>query len=83
MKYQKMGSKRRTDLKIWPSEVKNVEESDSDVKKSLAPPKSAENNEKPKTKNWKKIEKFSSVSFVRSNIFDNFPETLIFLKFQN
>ena len=56
MKYQKMGSKRRTDLKIWPSEVKNVEESDSDVKKSLAPPKSAENNEKPKKKIRKKIE---------------------------
>ena len=38
---------RRTDLKIWPSKAKSIEEPDFDVKKSLAPPKSAENDEKP------------------------------------
>ena len=51
-----MSSKPRIDLKIWPSKAKNLEELDSDVRKSLAPRKSAENNEKPKkqknTKNY-------------------------------
>ena len=45
-----MSSKRRTDLKIWPSKAKNLEELDSDVRKTLAPRKSTENNEKPKKK---------------------------------
>ena len=39
---------RRTDLKIRPSKAKNLEEFDSDVRKTLAPRKSTENNEKPK-----------------------------------
>ena len=45
-----------TDMKIWPSEAKYLQESDFDVKKSLAPPKSAENDEKPisETKNVSK-----------------------------
>ena len=42
-----MSSKRCTDLEIWPSEAKYLEEADFDVKISLAPPKSAENDEKP------------------------------------
>ena len=41
-----MGPKRRTDLKIWPSEAKNLKETDFDIKKHLAPPKSAEHDEK-------------------------------------
>ena len=45
-----MTSKRHTDLKIWPSEAKYLEESDFDVQKSLDPPKSDENDEKPKKK---------------------------------
>ena len=42
---QKISSKRRTDLKIWPSEAKNDEEFDFDVKTRPAPPESAENDE--------------------------------------
>ena len=42
----KIGSKDRRDLKNWPSKAKNLEESDFDVKPSLAPPKSADNCEK-------------------------------------
>ena len=49
-----MGSKCHTDKKIWPSKAKYLEEFDFDVKTSLAPPKSAENYEKPKKKNRKK-----------------------------
>ena len=45
-----MSSKRRTDLKIWPSKAKNLEELDFDVRKSLAPRKSTENDENPKKK---------------------------------
>ena len=41
-----MSSKRRTDLKIWLSKAKNLEELDFDVRKSLAPPKSIKNDEK-------------------------------------
>ena len=41
-----MGPRRRTDLKIWPSEAKNLKETDFDIKKHLAPPKSAEHDEK-------------------------------------
>ena len=41
-----MSSKRRTDLKIWPSKAKNLEEFDFDDKTSLAPAKSIKNNEK-------------------------------------
>ena len=44
-----MSSKRRTDLKIWPSKAKNLEEFDFGVRKSLAPRKSAEK--------WKDIRK--------------------------
>ena len=66
VKSLKMSPKRRTDLKIWPSKVKNLEELDFDVRKSLAPRKSAENNEKPKTNPkvfpifffWKKFRMF-------------------------
>ena len=46
----KMSPKRRTDLKIWQSKAKNLEELDFDVRKSLAPRKSAKNNEKPEKK---------------------------------
>ena len=42
----KMSPKRRTDLKIWQSKAKNLEELDFDVRKSLAPPKSIKNDEK-------------------------------------
>ena len=42
-KQKKTGSKCRMDLKNWPSDAKYLEESYFDVKKSLAPPKSAEN----------------------------------------
>ena len=51
VKNPKMTSKRRTDLKIWPSKAKNLEELDFDVRKSLAPRKSTENDEKPRKKN--------------------------------
>ena len=50
VKNPKMSSKRRTDLKIWPPKAKNLEELDFDISKSLAPRKSAENDEKPKNK---------------------------------
>ena len=39
----------RTELRIGQSRAKNYEESDFDVQKSLAPPKSVENHEKSKT----------------------------------
>ena len=48
----------RTDLRKGVSEAKSDAEADFDVKKCLAPPKSAENCEKPK-KNSKKIPKKS------------------------
>ena len=54
----KMRPKRRTDLKIWPSKAKNLEELDFDVRKSLAPRKSTENDE-----NRKKIRFFFRKSF--------------------
>ena len=38
----------RTDLRIGVSRAKFDEKSDFDVQKSLAPPKSVQNNEKPK-----------------------------------
>ena len=60
-KNQKMSPKGRTDLKIWPSKAKNLEELDFDVRKSLAPRKSAE-NKKPK----KKIEKKKSAKKKRN-----------------
>ena len=46
----------RTDLRKGVSEAKFDAEADFDVKKCLAPPKSAENHEKPKTnpKNYPK-----------------------------
>ena len=42
-----MGSKLRTGLRTRLSEAKNLHEFDFDVKISLAPPKSAENDETP------------------------------------
>ena len=42
-----MASKPRTGLRTRPSEAKNLQESDFDVKTNLARPKSAENDEKP------------------------------------
>ena len=50
VKNLKMSPKGRTDLKIWPSKAKNLEELEFDVRKSLAPRKSIENYEKPKKK---------------------------------
>ena len=47
VKNLKMSSKGRTDLKIWQSKAKNHEELDFDVRKTLAPPKSIKNGEKP------------------------------------
>ena len=49
---------------IWPSEAKYLEESDFDVQKSLAPPKSVKNDEIPK----KKSEKKSQFLFRRQKI---------------
>ena len=46
VKNHKVGSKRRTDLKVRPCKVKNLEESGFDVKTHLAPPKSVDNDEK-------------------------------------
>ena len=45
-KRPKLSSKRHTDLKTYVPEAKFVKESDFDVKKGLAPPKSTENDEK-------------------------------------
>ena len=59
VKNLKMSLKRRTNLKIWSSKAKNLEEFDFDIRKSLAPRKSGENNEKPKNK----FEFFSEVFF--------------------
>ena len=56
--------KHPTDLKIWPPEAKYIEESDFDAQKSLAPPKSVENNEKPK----KKSDFFLKKNFRRQKI---------------
>ena len=58
MKDLKMSPRRRTDPKILLSKAKNLEELDFDVRKSLAPRKSAENNEKQK-----KISKFFPMFF--------------------
>ena len=44
----KTASKPRTGLRTRPSAAKCLQELDFDVQKSLAPPKSAENDEKPK-----------------------------------
>ena len=54
----------RTDLRKGVSEAKFDAEADFDVKKCLAPPKSAENREKPK----KKSEKFPKKIFRRQKI---------------
>ena len=54
----------RTDLRKGVSEAKFDAEADFDVKKCLAPPKSAENHEKPK----KNCEKFSEKNFRRQKI---------------
>ena len=61
-----MSSKRRTDLK--PSKAKNLEELDFDVRKSLAPRKSSENNEKPKKNKNKKPDLFLKKIFRRQKI---------------
>ena len=47
----------RTDLRKGVSEAKFDVEADFDVKKSLAPPKAAENHEKPKKKSQKHFQK--------------------------
>ena len=60
----------RTDLRKGVSEAKFDAEADFDVKKSLAPPKSTENHEKPKT-NAKICSKkivFSPIFFFRFGI---------------
>ena len=66
----KMSPKRRTDLQIWPSKAKNLEELDFDVRKSLAPRKSTENDEKPKkdSKNFpKKIFRRQKIEICKSS----------------
>ena len=57
-----MASKLRTGLRTRPSAAKCLQELDFDVKKSLAPPKSIENGEKP-IKNPKKIRKIFRTNF--------------------
>ena len=52
----------RTDLRKGVSEAKFDAEADFDVKKCLAPPKSAENREKPKKKSRKNFRKKISAS---------------------
>ena len=52
----------RTDLRKGVSEAKFDVEADFDVKKSLAPPKAAENHETPKTNRKKKFKKKFSAS---------------------
>ena len=52
----------RTDLRKGVSEAKLLREADFDVKKCLAPPKSAENREKTKNKSKKNSEKNFSAS---------------------
>ena len=66
----------RTDLRKGVSEAKFDAEADFDVKKCLAPPKSAENHEKPKKKN----EKFSEKNVKKSKI-ANLPKR-VFPKFR-
>ena len=67
-------TKRLTDLEICPSEAKNLEEADFDVQKSLAPPKSTKNYEKPKKKTKKEIfaEFFFRKKIRRTNFFRSF-----------
>ena len=60
----------RTDLRKGVSEAKFDVEADFDVKKSLAPPKSAENHEKPKKKSEKKSKNFRNNFFSASFFFD-------------
>ena len=55
----------RTDLRIGVSEAKFDPEAEFDVKNSLAPPKSAENHEKPK----KNRENFSNKNFFFDFVF--------------
>ena len=70
-----MTSKGRIDLKIWPSEAKYLWESDFDVEKALAPPKSVENDEKPK----KKLENFFDKKFfgVKKSKIANRPKRVL------
>ena len=56
-----MSPKRRTDLKIWPSKAKNLEELDSDVRKTLAPPKSSKKDEKQRSEIVKNSDFFFDV----------------------
>ena len=55
--YPKMSSKGRTELQISLSGAKNVKEAAGDVRFGAAPPKSAENDEKPKKISEKNFEK--------------------------
>ena len=73
-----MTSKRHTDLKIWPSEAKYLEESDFHVKTGLAPPKSAENDEKPiRSRNFFRIF-FSNFFFgVKKSKIPNRPKRVL------
>ena len=61
-KRPKLSSKRHTDLKTCVPEAKFVKESDFDVKKGLAPPKSTENDEKHVSEPNFFVEKFFSAS---------------------
>ena len=55
--YPKMSSTGRTELQMSLSGAKNVKEAAGDVRFGAAPPKSVENDEKPKKKSEKNIEK--------------------------
>ena len=63
--YPKMSSKGRTELQINLSGAKNVKEAAGNVRFGAAPPKSVQNDEKPKKKSEKKFrKKFRKKSFV-------------------
>ena len=54
-----IASKPHTGLRTRPSEAKNLEEAYFDVRTSLAPPKSAENDEKPiRNRNFSEVKNF-------------------------
>ena len=71
----------RTDLRKGVSEAKFDGQADFDVKKSLAPPKSAENHEKPK-KNCEKISIFFFFSIFFRQFFSVFRDFLQILEEQ-
>ena len=62
IKRLKLTSKRHTDLKICVPGAKFIKESDFDVKKGLAPPKSTENDEKHVSEPKFFVEKKNSAS---------------------